>query len=319
MFDFIHAWKSFWHPASEPAARMPLTENDPGEQIPYPYPVKKVRLPGQELDIAYIDVGPQDAEVLVLVHGMGGGIPTWRKNLEVLKKQFRCLALDLPGHGYSSKGDYPYTISFYTDVVLSFINALGVGPVTLVGHSMGGQTAIMAGLREPNLIQKLILVSPAGVEPYTSVEKQLLINMSAGVVATGNAFTKNRLNFLIGFCNNAELAGDLAKRLAFFKEDAAVFGRAMQRSIEGMLLESLNHSLTEIRQPCLLLVGKDDKLSPYQYLRGQEYYQIVVRESAKIPHGHLVVVPRCGHFVQYQCPEAFNTEVLEFLKEKKAA
>ncbi|MBX0290271.1 alpha/beta hydrolase [Hymenobacter sp. HSC-4F20] len=298
---------------------MPLTENDPGEQIPYPYPVKKVRLPQPELEIAYIEEGPQDAEVLVLVHGMGGGIPTWRKNIEVLKKQFRCIALDLPGHGYSSKGDFAYTISFYTDVVLGFINALGVGPVTLVGHSMGGQTAIMAGLREPNLIQKLILVSPAGVEPYTSVEKQLLINMSAGVVATGNAFTKNRLNFLIGFCNNAELAGDLAKRLAFFKEDAAMFSRALQRSVEGMLLESLNHSLTEIRQPCLLLVGKEDKLSPYQYLRGQEYYQIVEREATKIPRGQVVVVPQCGHFVQYQCPDVFNTEVLEYLKEKKAA
>lgn len=317
MFDFINAWKNFWHPHGAPVARMPLTEKDPGESAAYPYPLKKIRLP-DGLEIAYVDEGKPGAQVLLLVHGMGSGVPVWRKNIGALKKHFRCVALDLPGHGYSSKGDYAFSVSFYAGVVLSFIKTLNLAPVTLVGHSLGGQTAILAALQEPDLVRRLVLISPAGIEPYTSAEKQLLINLNVAVVGSGNAFTKNRLNFLIGFCNNQAEAGDLTRRLAFFKEDAALFGRMMQRSVEGMLLESVNHVLHQLTPPCLLLIGKDDKLSPYQYLRGQEYYRIVEREAAKIPKGKLIVVPRCGHFAQYQRPEVFNAEVLEFMREQEA-
>ena len=316
MFDFINSWKNIWQPGDSTAEKMPLTEKDSGEQVSYPYPVKKVKV-NDAIEIAYIDEGPQDADVLLFIHGMGSGIPVWGKNITIIKKHFRCVALDLPGHGYSSKGEFPYTMAFYAGVVLSFINKTGLSQVTLVGHSMGGQIAIIMALKEPNLIARLVLISPAGIEPYTSVEKQTLITMSAGVVASGNAFTKNRFNYLVGFCNNSEAAGDLARRMAFFKEDAAAFGKMMLRSVESMLLESVNHKLNEIMQPCLILVGRDDKVSPYQYLRGQEYVDLVEREAVKIPKGKLVVFAPCGHFAQYQRPKSFNKEVLEFLKEKR--
>ncbi|MFB9862199.1 alpha/beta fold hydrolase [Rufibacter immobilis] len=294
---------------------MPLTEKEPGEKVLYPYPVKKVRVQ-ENIELAYIEEGDPSAEVLLFLHGMGSGIPAWEKNISVLKKHFRCIAVDLPGHGLSSKGDYPFTMAFYVEVVFAFMKEAGLAQVTLVGHSMGGQISILAALKEPALITRLILVSPAGIEPYTSVEKQTLITMSAGVVASGNAFTKNRFNYLLGFCNDQELAGELIRKLAFFKEDAANFGKMMLHSIEGMLLEAVNHELTNLTQPCLMLVGKEDKVSPYQYLRGQEFYQIVEREASKIPRAKLVVIPQGGHFVQYQKPKAFNREVLEFLHVK---
>ncbi|HEX8506683.1 MAG TPA: alpha/beta hydrolase [Hymenobacter sp.] len=314
MFDFLNAWKTLWHPSQWGHTGMPTTEKDPGERVSYPYSIQKAQL-DENLEIAYVDEGDRSAEVLLFVHGMGSGIPSWRKNMDVLKKHYRCLALDLPGHGYSTKGDFPYTVTFYADTVLAFLDKLGVGPVTLVGHSLGGQTAIVAALKAPDRIERLVLVSPAGIEPYTSLEKQMLINLAGGVVASGNAFTHNQLNFMIGFQNNQQEAGDLLKRLAFFKDDAAVFGKTMLRSVEGMLLESVNHVLTDVKQPALMLIGQEDKVSPYQYLRGQEYAELVAREAVKLPRGKLVVVPRCGHFVQYQRPEVFNQEVLKFLKQ----
>ncbi|HEX8326518.1 MAG TPA: alpha/beta fold hydrolase [Hymenobacter sp.] len=318
MYNLLNAWKALWHPSQWAHSGMPTTEKDPGDRVPYPYSVHKIQL-SEALEIAYVDEGDRAADVLLLVHGMGSGIPSWHKNIDAFKKHFRCLALDLPGHGYSTKADFPYTIRFYADTVLAFLDRLGIERATLVGHSMGGQTAIVAALKAPQRVERLVLVSPAGIEPYTSLEKQLLINMASGIVGSGNAFTHNQMNVMIGFCNRQQEAGDLLKRLAFFKNDAAVFGKTMLRSVEGMLLESVNHVLTEVRQPALLVVGADDKVSPYQYLRGQEYAELVAREAVKLPRGKLVVVPRCGHFVQYQRPEAFNKGVLEFLKQKELA
>lgn len=316
MFDFKTAWKTVWSHSDEPAERMPLTEKENGKQVPYPYQVKKVKI-NDSLEIAYIDEGDVDADVLLLIHGMGSGIPVWKKNIDVLKKHYRCVALDLPGHGLSSRGDFPYTMAFYAEVVLSFIHKVRLPPLILIGHSLGGQTAIIAALKEQTLIKKLILISPAGIEPYTPVEKQTLITMAAGVVASGNAFTKNRFNYMVGFCNNQEEAGELARQMAFYKDDAAAFGKMMLRSIEAMLLESVNHLLYKITQPCLMLVGEDDKISPYQYLRGQDYADLVAREAVKLPNGKLVIFSSCGHFAQYQRPKSFNKVVLEFLKGKE--
>jgi len=316
MFNIINSWKNVWYQNTGTTEKMPLTEKDSGEQVPYPYPVKKVRV-SESVEIAYIDEGEQNADVLLLIHGMGSGIPVWRKNIPELKKHFRCIALDLPGHGYSSKGDFPYNMDFYTGVVFSFIQKLNLPPLTMVGHSLGGLITVISALKKPALINKLILVSPAGVEPYTPVEKQILINMTAAVVASGNAFTKNRFNQLVGFCNDPEGAGDLAKRMAFFKDDAAAFGKMMLRSIESMLLESANHVLNQITQPCLVLVGKEDKVSPYPYFHQESFPEILKYEVAKIPKGKLVVLSPCGHFAPYQRPRSFNKIVLEFLKEKE--
>src|SRR5690554_3957786 len=105
MFDFINAWKNIWiNNDSDPVDKMPLTEHKEEDVVPYPFPVKKVRVK-ESIEIAYIDEGDSTAGVLLFVHGMGGGIPGWRKNFPDLKKHFRCIALDLPGHGHSSKED----------------------------------------------------------------------------------------------------------------------------------------------------------------------------------------------------------------------
>ena len=213
MFEFINTWKNAWNQNAGTSEKMPLTEKDSEEQVPYPYPVKKVRV-SESVEIAYIDEGEQNTEVILFIHGMGSGVPVWRKNIPELKKQFRCIALDLPGHGYSSKGDFPYNMDFYTGVLFLFMQKLNLPPLTLVGHSLGGLIVITAALKEPTLIKKLLLVSPAGIEPYTPVEKQIIINMTAGVVASGNAFTKNRFNQLVGFCNDPEAVGYRAKVLA---------------------------------------------------------------------------------------------------------
>jgi pimeloyl-ACP methyl ester carboxylesterase len=316
MFDFFNLWKGFMHHKASTRG-MSMAEKEPGQKISYGYPLKKIKISDDDIEIAYIDEGKKDGDTIILIHGMGGGVPTWIRNIATLKAHTRCIALDLPGHGYSSRGNFPYTINFYADCVLEFIGKLGIESATLIGHSMGGQISIVAAIKSSNIVEKLILVSPAGIEPYTGAEKQLLINMTAGLVATGNAFTQQQLNMLIGFSNDQKQADELASRLAFFKGDGAEFGRLMLRSVEGMLLESVNDILHTIQQPCLMVVGKQDKISPYQFLRREDYVDSVRKAASKIPNARLMVLSPCGHFVQFQRPKSFNRLVEAFLKEKE--
>lgn len=304
MFNFFQSWKT----ESE------LTpEKEADEVVPYPYAVKKIRL-DDRIEIAYVDEGDPTLETLLLVHGMASAIPVWRKNIRDLKKHYRCIALDLPGHGYSSKGDYPYTMEFFADVLLSFIKRLGLKSVCVAGHSMGAQFTCIAALREPELITRLILASPSGFEPYSAIDKTTLINHTATMIAMGQAFTLHKINYLMGFNNNKEEAGELTTRIPVYKKDAAQFGRMLLKCIEAMLLEALVDVMGKIRQPCLILIGSDDIVSPYQFIHGEKYEKTVRMESAKIRNNKVVVFNPCGHFVQYQRPKLFNKEVMTFLK-----
>lgn len=92
----------------------------------------------------------------------------------------------------------------------------------------------------------------------------------------------------------------------------------MLRCVEGMLLESLNHILHKITQPSLVLAGKDEPVSPYQYFHRQTYAEIVAVETAKIPRGKLVIFSPCGHYVQDLRPKSFNKEIIVFLKVKES-
>jgi pimeloyl-ACP methyl ester carboxylesterase len=180
---------------------------------------------------------------------------------------------------------------------------------------MGGQIATLAAIKQQDKVAKLILVSPSGFEPYTAVEKQMLINLQLGVTASAQAFTMHKINYLIGFCNDHKMAADILKRLPVFQEESYIFGRMMLRSMESMLLESVYRKLDKVTVPCLVLAGKDDKVSPYSYLRSEEYYEIVSRQSRQLQKGRTVVFEPGCHFIQYQRPKTFNSIVVNFLQE----
>src|SRR5260370_28301115 len=94
---------------------------------------------------------------------------TWDRVLDALALKFRVYALDLLGFGYSSRlesGDYSY--SLYAEQVRQFMDALGLTTASVVGHSMGGGTAIQFAVQHPERVDKLILVDSAASPPPPS-------------------------------------------------------------------------------------------------------------------------------------------------------
>ncbi|MGW6485523.1 alpha/beta fold hydrolase [Streptomyces sp. NPDC055059] len=106
--------------------------------------------------LAYQMSGPSDAPPLVLLHALGEDATDWEAVVPALARSRRVYALDLRGHGRS---DWPgdYSLELMQADVLRFLDALGLGPVDLIGHSMGGIVAYLLAEDHPQRVSRLIL------------------------------------------------------------------------------------------------------------------------------------------------------------------
>ena len=139
--------------------------------VTYELPVKTIKL--NQDTIAYTDEGNGD-KALVFVHGLSSNLDSWKKNLEGLTGNYRCIAMDLPGYGKSSRSKADYSLAEYAKILNDLVDKLELSNVVLVGHSMGGQIAMHSVLNYPQTYQKLILIAPAGIETFTEQEAAVM-------------------------------------------------------------------------------------------------------------------------------------------------
>jgi pyruvate dehydrogenase E2 component (dihydrolipoamide acetyltransferase) len=111
--------------------------------------------------ISYAGVG-DDGDVVLLIHGYGGDRNSWLFVQQPLAEQHRVCALDLPGHGTSSKDVGDGSLAVLADAVVSVLDAIGADRAHLVGHSLGGAVAIAVAARDPARIISLTLIAPVG-------------------------------------------------------------------------------------------------------------------------------------------------------------
>ena len=112
--------------------------------------------------IRYLQHGDGD-DVAVLIHGFGGDLDGWLFNHEALAAQCTVYALDLPGHGGSTKDVGDGSLGTMAGVVNDFLAMLDVPKAHLVGHSMGGAVALELARQQVDRVQSLTLIASAGL------------------------------------------------------------------------------------------------------------------------------------------------------------
>lgn len=117
--------------------------------------------------------GPSEGVPVVLIHGYSGDLNGWLFNLEPLIADRPVIALDLPGHGASSKDVGDGSLSNLAAAVLATLSALDVAEAHLVGHSLGAAVAARAAIDSPDRVRSLTLISPAGLST-TAVSEAFL-------------------------------------------------------------------------------------------------------------------------------------------------
>lgn len=281
----------------------------------YPYPVKYAALPN-DITVGYMDEG-QGPRTLLFVHGLGSYAPAWKKNLDDLRKDHRCIAIDLPGYGHSSKADYAADMAFYAGVIADLLRNLQVGPVTLVGHSMGGQIAMVTALGHPDLVSGLVLVAPAGFETFHKGQKQWFREVFTPDLVRLTPVEAIRNNYATNFYRfprDAEfmINDRIAMRAA---SDFRWYCDIIPKNVRGMVDQPVYDLLPEIRQPVLTIFGENDNLIPNRYLNGGSTEAIARDGSRRIPNSLLLMIPKAGHFVQFEKSVEVNKAIRAFLGE----
>ncbi|MCP2043084.1 alpha/beta fold hydrolase [Pontibacter sp. HSC-36F09] len=285
------------------------------EGLSYRYAVKKATLPNGT-KVAYTDEG-KGSETLIFIHGLGSYLPAWDKNVAELSQHYRCIAIDLPGYGKSDKTGITAGMATYADDVLALMDTLKIKQATLVGHSMGGQIAITAALKQPQRIKHLILAAPAGIETFTEQQKQLF-----KMTVTPESVQKTTpeqvvANFKVNFHQmpaDAQYMIDDRLKMSQSAEFGA-YSKAVAGSVAAMVDEPVYEQLQQVQVPTLIIFGAQDALIPNRYLNPNLTTQAVAETARdRIPNSQLVVLPEAGHFLQYEQAGAFNKAIRDFLK-----
>ncbi|GAB3387177.1 alpha/beta fold hydrolase [Lysobacter fragariae] len=135
----------------------------------YPFTPKRIEIrPG--IVVSYLDEGPRDGEVIVMLHGNPSWSFYWRKLVSGLSDRYRCIVPDHVGMGLSDKPDdgadalprYDYTLQSRIDDVDTLLRRLGIdGPVTLAVHDWGGMIGFGWALRDPARVRRLVITNTA--------------------------------------------------------------------------------------------------------------------------------------------------------------
>src|SRR5215467_3323934 len=120
-----------------------------------------------------LSAGKGDGPPLVFLHGSGGHLEAYQRNILAHAEHMRVFAFDMLGHGFTDKPDYDYEIDHYVDHFLGFCETQGFGPIFLSGESLGGWVAARFAIRYPERVVKLVLNTSGGLTADPAVMERL--------------------------------------------------------------------------------------------------------------------------------------------------
>jgi pimeloyl-ACP methyl ester carboxylesterase len=268
-----------------------------------------VRVQGKPLNV--IDIG--SGEPVIFVHGLGGSWPNWLEQLPALSQSRRAIAFDLPGFGGSPMPSGPISIEGYARVLADLMDALQLPCAAIVGNSMGGEITAELAISAPERVQRMVLVSPAGLS--TAVLKQRL-GVIRGVYPLIHALTgwvgTNADQFVRRpRLRAAALAAVAAKPRRIAAEFAAEQIRGMGKpgflpAVEAISAHSqtLRGRLHQIECPTLIVWGDEDPVVP---VRDADGFVEHIAGASK------VVWRETGHVAMFERGAEFNALLEGFL------
>jgi len=267
--------------------------------------------------IAYHDEGA--GTPLLLIHGLGSSSLAWARVFDALSARHRVLAPDLPGFGDSDKPRYRFTIPFYAERLVRFMDELGLKRCAWVGHSMGAQIAVWAALHHPERVSALALAAPAGVESFSPLARHALTTMvtPGWVRRQGERQIREALN-LAFFRTPSEASWLLERRLRFTGSELDGYAHAFAQCVRAMLDAPIHARLPEVTQPSLVLFGEQDRMVPNRFFHPLSTPQQVAEQAARGLGCDSVLLPRAGHLLAFERPELFSRELLGFLQNAAA-
>ena len=255
------------------------------------------------LSVSYSDQGPDDAPVIIFIHGFPLNKSMWDAQVEALKENYRVIAYDIRGHGNSDPGIDEFFIELFVLDLLRLMEKLEIEKSILCGLSLGVYIALNAVLKYPDRFDGLILNDTQCIADTPEIKE-------------------NRCLAIIRIMKNGveQYADEIIKNLfapeSFTKKENVVDAvREMIISTPKQSLCNTLHALAERKETCdelheinipvLIMVGKEDKITPIAAAR--QMHELILNSK-------LEIIQHAGHLSNLEDPTEFNAHLLNFLE-----
>ncbi len=256
------------------------------------------------LSFSYLErSGP--GETVVLLHGFGADKDNWVRFVRHLPKEYRVIAMDLPGHGSTTRDEQAtYTIDYLTQGFADAVQALNLDRFHLAGNSMGGFVSVLYSSGNPDRVLSLCLIDPAGATSPQPSDLQLAIERGENPLVP-----KSRKDFETlmeyGFHDRPFIPWPITRVLADRYIERSAFNEKMWEDIHRHW-KDVDPYLGELTMPVFLIWGDKDRIL---HVSSVSVYQ------RHIPQVETLVLEDCGHVPMLELPKITAGRYTGFLKE----
>lgn len=253
--------------------------------------------------LRYLKQG-EGGQPVVLIHGFAGSLDSWLFNQAELAQRRAVYALDLPGHGLSSKDVGDGSLDMLIGALQHWLDALSLSRIHLVGHSLGGAVALGAALRSPDRVRSCTLIASAALGPEIDAD------YIEGVVESSRR--KQLKPFLERlFADPSRVTRQLVDDLLKFKRVDGVPDALSNLSnkfvANGKQVSVFRSELEQLQSPTQVIWGEADQIIPASHA-------VDLADSISVE-----LLADCGHMVQMEAAREVNQIVVSFLEKTELA
>jgi 3-oxoadipate enol-lactonase len=263
---------------------------------------KNIGIVINNLTVSYSDHGPDDAPIIIFIHGFPFNKSMWNEQIEALKDNYRVIAYDIRGHGNSDTGVDEFFIELFVIDLFRLMEKLNIEKSILCGLSLGGYIALNAVLKYPDRFDGLVLNDTQCIDDTPEIKD----NRCTAIIRINEKGVEQYAD---------EIIKNLFATESFIRrENIIVEVKEMIINTPKQTLCNTLHALAERKETCsrlpeinipvLIMVGKEDKITPIA--AAQQMHEIIKDSS-------LQIIPHAGHVTNMENPTAFNSHLVKFL------
>jgi len=256
-----------------------------------------IKLMVNNLVVSYTDQGPEEAPVIIFIHGFPLNKTMWDNQVDALKEDYRVVSYDIRGHGDSEPGNEDFSIKLFVADLLHLMDALKIDKASLCGLSMGGYIALNAIENYSERFDALVLSDTNCIaDPPKAKQKRLTTIESIREFGVEKYVNDSIVHLFApeSFTTHKKAISDVKEMILNTSEQS--LGKTLMALSQRKATCS---KLPEITIPVLFLVGEEDEITP------PEASELM---HQKIKNSTIHIIPQAGHLSNLENPVEFNKQ-----------